>query len=124
SFPKKFYMASLLTGLSTTTFLMIDVILAKHFFSPKEAGEYALLALVGKMVFFFGSLLNVFVVALISRAEGLKQNPHKTFYTLFGGAFLLTAAVYLFIGPFGYITMPILFGNKTFAILPYLSVYA
>jgi len=45
-----------LASLATTSFLSMDVILAKHFLAPKEAGYYALLALAGKMIFFAGSL--------------------------------------------------------------------
>jgi len=124
AFPKRFFVASLLAGLSTTTFLVLDVVLSKHFLPPVSAGQYAFLALVGKMVFFFGSLLNIFVVTLVSRAEGLQKDPNKTFYKLFTIGIFLTTSVYLGIGLFGYAVIPVLLGTKSLVILPYLSVYA
>src|SRR5258706_4440046 len=39
-FPRSFYLASLLTGLSAISFLSLDIVLAKHFLSPEDAGRY------------------------------------------------------------------------------------
>lgn len=122
-FPRNFFLAAITARLSTTSFLILDVVVAKHFLSPLVAGEYAFLALVGKMVFYFGSLLSAFIVSLVSREVGRKQNPHQTFTKLLTGTFFLTFFVYLFIGPLGYFTVPLLFGKKAYIVLPYLSTY-
>ena len=123
-FPKRFFAASIVSGLSISAFLTMDVILAKHFLSPKLAGEYAFLSLVGKMIFYFGSLLNIFMNSFISRDMGANRDPNKSFYRILAGTVGLTAIMYFCIGIFGSILVPILFGAKAYPILPYLSQYA
>src|SRR3989338_3622334 len=54
-FPKQFYLASVITGFSTSAFLTLDIILTQHFLTTKMAGEYAFLSFVGKMIYYFGS---------------------------------------------------------------------
>jgi len=123
SFPKRFFIASLVAGLSTTIFLTLDVLLTKHFLTPTLAGEYALLSLVGKMIFFFGSLTNAFMVPFVSRDEGANRNTDKTFYRLLAITSALTFIMFIAVGPLGYISLPILFGTKVFELFPYLISY-
>lgn len=122
-FPKRFFLAALIAGFATNAFLTFDIILAKHFLSPILAGEYALLSLVGKMVYFFGSLLSVFIVTFAGRDEGRGISPNRTFYKLFAGTFLLVIVAFIFLGPLGSITLPYLFGIKAIDILPYVFTY-
>jgi len=122
-FPKRFFIATIATGLSTTMFLTLDVLLAKHFLTPRLAGQYALLSLVGKMIFFFGSLTNVFMVPFVSRDEGANRNTYKTFYRLFMITSILTFMMFLVVGPLGYMSLPILFGAKVVELFPYLIAY-
>lgn len=122
-FPKQFYFASLLGGLSVTGFMTMDIILTKHYFTQAIAGEYALLALVGKMVFYFGTMLSTFIVPFVSRDIGANRNPSKTFERIFSLVTIFTFVMYGVVGIFGHITIPILFGQKSFAILPFLPVY-
>ena len=46
-----------------------EYMIPQHFL-PVEAGKYALLSLIGKMIYFFGSLVSVFIVAFVSRDVG------------------------------------------------------
>jgi cellulose synthase/poly-beta-1,6-N-acetylglucosamine synthase-like glycosyltransferase/glycosyltransferase involved in cell wall biosynthesis/O-antigen/teichoic acid export membrane protein len=121
-FPKKFFLVSVLTGLSTMSFLTLDFILAKHYLVPDEAGTYALLSTVGKMVFFLGSLGNQFILPLVSHDEGAKKNSRKTFYYVLIATFLLSGSGFLAFGLFGSIvlTQPFLFGERVVSIIPYL----
>lgn len=123
-FPKRFFTAAIITGLSSIAFLSVDVILAKHFLSPTEAGEYAFLSLIGKMVYFFGTLPGLLMISYVGRDLGKNKNPDSTFYKLFTLAFVLTVGVFVCVGPLGKIFIPFLFGNKTLAILPYLTLYS
>ena len=123
-FPAYFFAASFLNGVSTTLFLTLDVILVKHFFSPTLAGQYVLLSLAGKIIYFLGSLPSVFMVTLVSRDQGLGRSAKRNFHFLFLGTLVFSAIGFLAVGPFGKITVPILFGDKAFAILPYLNAYA
>lgn len=123
-FPKKFYLASIFTLLSTATFLTIDVLLAKHFLGPVQAGQYALLSLVGKMIFFIGNLFTQFTVPFVSRAEGAGKKSHSLFYTILTATTLAAVSGFVIVGLFGHITVPILLGEKTQVILPYLPRYS
>ena len=78
-----FFRASLFTGLSSVLFLSLDIILVKHYLAPEAAGEYALLSLIGKMVFFLGSLPAVFLITFVGRNEGLGFESKRIFEVIF-----------------------------------------
>ncbi len=123
-FPRKFFSFNIINTLSSTSFLTLDILLAKHYLTPVLAGEYAFLSLAGKMVFFLGSLFNQFIFPFVGRDEGYRQNTKVTFRRIFFAGSLLSLSVFLGVGVFGRVTMPLLFGNKVFSILPYLGFYA
>lgn len=124
TFPTRFFAASFLNGISGTIFLSLDVILAKHYLPPSVAGQYILLSLVGKIVYFLGSLPSMFTVTLTSRDQGLKRNTEKNFYFIFLATLAFSIIGFVIVGLFGNITIPVLFGDKTLSILPYLNTYA
>lgn len=123
-FSFRFYGASLMRGFSTVMFLSIDVILAKHYLNPHDAGVYSLLSIVGKMIYFFGSLLNVFIVAIISRFEGEGRNPTKEFSKLFAGTAFLSIGAGLGVATFGWYLIPLLLGAEASIVVPYLPLYS
>ncbi len=123
-FPKKFFSAALITGFSSMAFLTFDVLLAKHFLSPTEAGQYALLSLVGKMVYFFGALPSALILTFVSNDEGSNRDPKKSFYKLFSLTIILSVGAFLVLGLLGQTIVPLLFGNKTDVILQYLTTYS
>ncbi|MDQ3098510.1 MAG: glycosyltransferase [bacterium] len=124
SFPFSFYFASMLSGLATTAFLSIDVLLAKHYLAPDAAGQYAVLSLVGKMVFFFGSLFNTFMITFISRDLGAKRSTGATFYKLFAACAVFSFFAFTLLGPLGHVFVPFLLGSKSMAIVPFLTIYS
>lgn len=122
-FSTSFFSAAYLTGFASNAFLTIDILMVKHFFQASDAGIYALLALIGKMIFFFGSLLNTFIISLVSRDQGAHRDPIKNFYVVLLATVLLTfsASIGLFlIGP---MILPLVFGAKISQINPYLLPY-
>jgi len=123
-FPKSFFSASILTILSTSAFLSVDLILVKHYLSAVQAGHYALVGLIGKIVFYFGSLVNNLMMTFVSRDEGAHRSSDKTFNRLFLGTVALTGLVFVVVGPLGHIVTPILFGEKVYTILSFISEYA
>ncbi len=124
AFPFKFYLSSAMTRISTVMYLSLDVILAKHFLSPDAAGQYALLSLSGKMVFFAGSLFAQFILPIVSHKEGSGKNSHKVFYQLLLASFVSSFLTFLAVGAFGHFTMPFLFGKKASAIVELLPFYS
>ncbi len=124
NFPKRFFAASIISGFSVNAFLTFDVILTKHFLTPRLAGEYAFLSLVGKMIYFFGSMLGTFIIPFVSRDMGVNRNPNKSFYRILTATTLLTAAMYIAIGFFGKYFIPLVFGAKAYPVLPYIQLHS
>lgn len=124
NFPKRFYTAASVSGLAVAVFLSADIFLAKHYLPPDVAGQYGLLSLVGRMVYIIGTLLNVFIITLVSREAGAGRDPNRKFYKLFSGTLMLTISAALIFGPLGHKIVPLLLGDKTQAILPFLTGYS
>lgn len=123
-FSVSFFSAAFLTGLASNAFLTVDVMLVKHFFSSSNAGLYALLALIGKMIFFFGSLMNAFIISVVSRDQGAHRNPIKHFYVVLSATIFLTFSASIGLVIAGPLVLPIIFGSKISQINPYLFPYS
>lgn len=123
-FPKKFYAASFISGLSTMTFLSLDIMLATHFLPAREAGIYALISLVGKMVYFMSGLSSQFILPIVSRKEGLKENTSRTLHYILGATIGLTSTAFIGFGVLGIYTLPIIFGGRAEEILPYTLLFS
>lgn len=124
AFPRRFFLAALITGLSSSGFLIFDLILVKHYLLPKAAGEYALLSLAGKMIYFAGSLFNALILTFVSRDVGEGKDPNKTFNKLILSTVGITAVAYVGVGILGARFMPLAFGLKVLPIIPYLPLYS
>ncbi len=122
-FPRKFYVSSIFAKVAAVVFLSADVMLAKHYLSPVEAGQYALLSLVGKMVFFLGALFNQFIIPFVSRDEGAGKNSKKTFDILMALTLMTVISGFIFVGAFGSHTVPFLLGSKALVIVEFLPFY-
>jgi glycosyltransferase involved in cell wall biosynthesis len=122
-FPFHFFTASLFNGFASIIFTSIDIILANHFFSAKEAGIYALLTLVGKMIYFMGGLTTPFIMPLISRNEGANKDSRQTFRIIVTCTSALAFIGFISLGIFGRFTVPLLYGEKALSILPFLLYY-
>lgn len=123
TFPWPFFIAALLNGVSNISFLVLDMVLVKHFLTPSQAGNYAFLSLLGKIIYFLGSLLNVFTISLISREATNKRHPLVSFSLLFTGAALLIGIACLVFGVFSTISIPLIFSNKANGIISYALPY-
>jgi len=122
-FSLPFFFSATLTRFSSLAFVSLDIILVKYFLPPEDAGQYALLSLVGKMVFFIGSVFSQFINPLVSRKDGAKEETEKILYFLLTTISLLSLGGYVVVGLFGKLTVPLIFGTKTYDILPYLPFF-
>jgi cellulose synthase/poly-beta-1,6-N-acetylglucosamine synthase-like glycosyltransferase/glycosyltransferase involved in cell wall biosynthesis/O-antigen/teichoic acid export membrane protein len=122
-FPFKFLSVATLNRLSAIAFLGLDVVLAKIILSPYDAGNYALISMIGKMVYFFGSIFAGFIIPLISKESGSNNNGTKTFRKIMLGTVLASIICYLGVGVFGFITVPLIFGQRTLNIIGYLPFF-
>lgn len=123
SFPVKMFLVSMLLGLSSLAFLSFDVILAKHFLDAVEAGKYALVSLVGKMVYFLGGLASPFIVPLVSRNEGASKDSKNVLNLTLIATSCITIGAFIAFGLLGHITIPFLYGEKANDIISYLPLF-
>ncbi len=121
---KKFYFTSILTTLTKATYLGLDVVLAKHFLSPEQAGSYSYIALAGKMVFFLSTMFSQFLIPYVSRDIGAGRPPKTTFLKLLTLVALVNIFAIIFFGYLGSYTAPILWGSKVSTIIGYLTPYS
>jgi cellulose synthase/poly-beta-1,6-N-acetylglucosamine synthase-like glycosyltransferase/glycosyltransferase involved in cell wall biosynthesis len=120
----KFYLTSILSNLASVSYLTIDILLAKHYLSPADAGAYSYLSLAGKMVFFLGGMFSQLLVPYLSRDLGAGKHPYRSFIRIFGLVALANMVAVLVFGVFGYLTAPFLWGSKATQIIPYLPIYS
>ena len=93
---------------------------AKHYLTAELAGQYALLMLAGKMVFFIGSFVTPFIIPLVSKNEGEGKDSHRILYNTSFITLALVAFATGAFGVFGSTTIPFLFGSRALVITPYI----
>ena len=87
---------SALTFLSLTSFITTDIILVKHFFSPTQAGMYAGMSLVGRVIFYLSAPIGSVMFPVIVQKYGKKENFTNTFKLSLFIVFIPSAALTLF----------------------------
>lgn len=122
-FPMTFYRHSLMLKLTAAAFISIDLLMAKHFLSAEDAGRYAILALVGKAMFYTSSLLGQFVVPVASKDLGSGRNPRNNFLALLGITGMLLFGIYLSLILGGNYFLPWWFGEKAVTVVPLITSY-
>jgi len=120
TFPWKFYLMTLFSGFSLIFFTSADVLLAKHYLSPIDAGKYTLLVLAGKMIIFMGAFISPFITPLVSRNEGKNISSTNILKTTVGATSIIALGGFIIFGIFGQNTVPLLFGDKANSITNYL----
>lgn len=123
-FAKGFFLTALMTGMATSAFLQVDVLTAAHYLTTEETGKYAILSLGGKMIYFFGSMINTFTITLISRNISLGKSTFKLLLATITMMALVTGAGYSVVGLFANLTMPLLFGNNGQSVAHIMPTYA
>ncbi len=121
---KKFFIITAFYELSQIVINNSDIILVKHYFDAYEAGLYASLALIGRIVYFvawmFVMLLLPTVVQL--KKEGKPTTKILTKYVLYIS--LIAASIVFMCKLFPVTIVQILFGNDYTTIAPLLWRYA
>lgn len=77
----KYSLPVLIQALAFTSIFTIDVILAKHYLSPFEAGIYAALSTLGKIIFFALAPLSSVMFPIVSKMKSRNENYVKIFLT-------------------------------------------
>lgn len=98
----------------------LDIILAKRFFSPEVAGQFAVLSMLGKIIYLGTLAVSKAMFPLTSEHQESNRNPKK----LFNKSFLLVAGL-CFIAVICYWIIPkliisLLYGRQYIGMAPYL----
>lgn len=101
-----------------------DILLVKHYFNSKDAGLYASLALIGRVVYFVAWM---FVMLLLPKVIALKEKGFDTKPILLkhvGYIAMLSAAIVGVTFLFPELVVQLMFGNEYISVAPLLWQYA
>ncbi len=109
---------------SLSSFISIDVLLVKHFFSATEAGFYGGLSLVGKVIFYFTGPIPMVMFPLIVKKHANNENYQKLFYTALGLVLASSVFITIFYFIFPEFTIKLFLGGKGYLTMaPYLGLF-
>ncbi len=114
-----------LTLLGLTSFISTDIILVKHFFDSTQAGLYAGLSLIGRIIFFISAPIGTVMFPIIVQKHSKGDNFLNTFKLAVG--MVLAPSILLTLFYFFFPRFTILFFLKRpdyLSIAPLLSVFA
>ncbi|MBU2591915.1 oligosaccharide flippase family protein [Patescibacteria group bacterium] len=119
----KYALPVLFSTAAFTSLYTTDIILAKHFLVETEAGFYAGLANLGKIVFFASGPIFSVMFPLISRAFERGKNYRKIFGTSFLVVLSISLAVVLSYFIFPELMVKILYGDQYLPAARYLPLF-
>lgn len=120
----KFLGNSLFAGLGVTLIYSLDVLLVTHYLSTGEAGTFAIVSLLGKILYFgAGSLLSL-LIPITARAQAKNETGQKPFLILLSIIAFFGFSVWGAYVLFPEFIVNALLGAKGLVALPYLSQYA
>ncbi len=107
-----------------TSFTSTDVILVKHFFNPHEAGFYAGLSLIGKVIFYFTGPIPMVMFPLIIKRNTLGKSFNSLFYLALLLVMLPSIAITVFYFLFPSFVINFFLGGKEYlSIASYLGYF-
>lgn len=89
----KYSLPVLLQAFAFTALFSVDVLLAKHFLTPVDAGIYAAVSTLGKVIYFATSPISSVMFPIISKKHSKKENINKILLL----SLLLTFGISLFV---------------------------
>lgn len=102
----------------------MDIILAKVFFDSDLAGRYAVLSMLGKMIFFGTMAIGKVMFPLTSERKDQNKNPVEVFKKAFVIVTILCGIATIFYGFFSKMIVSLLYGAEYLSISPYLAYSA
>lgn len=98
-------------SVATTSLYSSDVILVKHFFPSHDAGIYASLSTLGKIIFFGAGPVGAVMFPLVSKRNARGEGYKKIFQYSFISTALLAAGILLIYWLYPQVAIKILFGT-------------
>lgn len=102
----------LVQAIALTSLYSSDLILVKHFFSPHDAGIYASLSTLGKIIFFGSGPISAVMFPLVSRKKARGENYRKIFLYSFFATICLSIGILLIYWLYPSLAIKLLFGSK------------
>jgi len=106
-----------------TAIYNLDIFLVKHFFSAEQAGHYAALSLLGKVIFFGATTIGIVMFPKISGIQDDKKNSKKIFRKSLLISFFIALAILLVYFIFSGNIVSLIFGAKYMDITPLLGMF-
>lgn len=107
-----------------TSIMSVDLVLVKHFFSSFDAGIYAAVATLGKIILFASAPVATVMFPLVTRRFAKKENYVGMFLLSIGLTVLVVVGVIFLYYLFPYFVMSLLYGDKYFSGVDLLVPYA
>lgn len=107
----KYSVPVLIQAFAFTSLFTVDVILVKHFLSPHEAGLYAALSTLGKIIFFAVTPIVGTMFPIVAGRKAKGESYEKVFLVSFGITFVISAAVVVFYWLFPNLAIGVLYGK-------------
>ncbi|OGM32759.1 hypothetical protein A3D00_02105 [Candidatus Woesebacteria bacterium RIFCSPHIGHO2_02_FULL_38_9] len=119
----KYSIPVLLASLASNSFFSSDVLLVKHYFNPHEAGIYASLSTLGKIIFYGAAPVSAVMFPMISRRQAEGKGFKKIFYLSLLLTILISLGVLFVYLIFPEIAVSVLFGSKYLEAAQYIFWY-
>jgi len=101
-----------------------DIVLARHFLSPQEAGYYAALATLGKIIFFASSPIVMVMFPLVSEKHANGQKYGQYLYLSLALVCLVCLGITSLYCLFPRLMVSLLYGQQYLAAAPFLWLFA
>jgi len=108
----------LVQAFAFTSLFTVDVILVKHFLSPFEAGIYAALSTLGKIIFFAASPISATMFPIVSGRKSRGEAYQKVFFASLLITLLMSAGIVVFYWLFPNIAIGVLYGKAYLSAKP------
>lgn len=110
--------------LSLTAFTSMDVILVKHFFNPQDAGFYAGLSLIGKVIFYFTAPIPMVMFPLLVKRHATGKRFNNLFYMALILVILPSLSITVFYSLFPDFVIKLFLGGRDYlGIAAYLGLF-
>ena len=104
--------ATLLQGITLTSIYSVDLLLVKHFFNSSEAGLYAAIAILGRIVFFCPAPIIHVMFPEISKRHGRGESTNRILFLSLLGVIALASLITLFYFIDPSLPILVLYGEK------------
>ena len=115
---------TLLQRVGVISLLTIDILFAKFFLSPEQAGIYALLSISGKIIYFLTQSLYVLVTPMISPYLEQTKKRRYLFAIIMGVVLAFSCGIIILYAWLPRLSLGLMLGERYILILPYIFKYS